>query len=78
MAASPKQDRHVREGELMTPIFIDEELRRAGLATQGQIPSLTPKGREWLRAMEDLETEEVAAGGEAAADLILSTNALIR
>jgi hypothetical protein len=61
----------------MTTIIIDQ-LRHAGLATRTQFPSLTPKGREWLRAMEGLETEEVAAGGEAAADLILSTNALIR
>ncbi|MGH2729588.1 MAG: hypothetical protein ACRDJI_03155 [Actinomycetota bacterium] len=58
--------------------YIVDELQHAGLATQAQSPMLTPKGRQWLRAMEDLETEEIAAGGEAAADLILSTNALIR
>jgi hypothetical protein len=54
------------------------ELRDFGLLDQSEIPHLTTKGREWLRLLEDLGTQEVADQGEAAADLILSTNGLFR
>jgi hypothetical protein len=53
-----------------------EELRRAGLLeTTGD---LSPRGRLWLRQLEDIETQEVTDAGEAAADLILSTSGLVR
>jgi hypothetical protein len=55
-----------------------EKLREAGLARGSQKPVLTPRGREWLRAMEELETEEIADSGGAADDLIVSTSGLFR
>jgi predicted transcriptional regulator len=55
-----------------------EELRQAGLLDQAESPHLTPKGREWLRALEDAETQEVADLGEDAADLVLSTSGIFR
>lgn len=54
------------------------ELRNAALVSEGSIPILTRKGREWLRVLEDLQREEVVADSEAAADLVLSTNGLFR
>jgi hypothetical protein len=62
----------------MTPSPIVQELCDSGLAAGSDDIELTSKGREWLRALEDLESEEIARGGEAAADLILSTSALVR
>ena len=49
-----------------------------GLVDDLPAPHLTEKGRSWLRALADVETNEVVDSGEAAADLILSTNGLIR
>jgi hypothetical protein len=54
------------------------ELRNAALVSQGSAPVLTHKGREWLRVLEDLQSEEIVADSETAADLILSTNGLVR
>lgn len=54
------------------------ELRQVGLLDGSPEPHLTAKGRDWLKALEDLETQEVSEYGEAAADLILSTNGLFR
>ena len=61
----------------MTAMTIDE-LRRVGLLDGSPEPHLTSKGRDWLKYMEDLETQEVSEYGEAAADLVLSTNGLFR
>ena len=55
-----------------------DDLRSAGLLDSSPEPHLTAKGRDWLKALEEAETQEVAELGEAAADLILSTNGLIR
>jgi hypothetical protein len=59
-----------------TPIL--EELFDVGLIDGAGGPHLTPKGRNWLRTLEDVETSEVAESGETAADLVLSTNGLFR
>lgn len=55
-----------------------DELREVGLLDSAPQPHLTTKGRVWLKALEDLETQEVTDLGESAADLILSTNGLFR
>jgi hypothetical protein len=54
------------------------DLQDEGLIDDLAPPGLTDKGRDWLRALADLETDEVALGGESAADLVLSTNGLFR
>jgi hypothetical protein len=61
----------------MAPTSKVEPLRRQGLTTEAENPMLTPKGREWLRLLEDLENEEIAQAAETA-DFVLSTNALFR
>ncbi len=55
-----------------------DELREVGLLDGTAQPHLTAKGRDWLKALEDVETQEVTDLGESAADLILSTNGLFR
>ena len=54
------------------------ELRQVGLLDGSPEPHLTAKGREWLQALGDIETQEVSEYGEQAADLVLSTNGLFR
>ena len=54
------------------------ELTDKGLIDSLPAPHLTEKGREWLRTLADVETNEVVNNGEAAADLVLSTNGLFR
>ena len=54
------------------------ELRQEGLLDGSPEPHLTAKGRDWLKALEDIETAEVSEYGEQAADLVLSTNGLFR
>ncbi|MDQ4145217.1 MAG: hypothetical protein M3198_16050 [Actinomycetota bacterium] len=54
------------------------ELCDKGLVDRLGEPHLTDKGRVWLRALADLETNEVVDNGEAAADLVLSTNGIFR
>ena len=54
------------------------ELRQMGLLDGSPEPHLTAKGRDWLKALEDVETHEVSEYGERAADLVLSTNGLFR
>ena len=54
------------------------ELCDKGLIENLGEPHLTDKGRVWLRALADVETEEVVDNGEAAADLVLSTNGIFR
>ena len=54
------------------------ELRSLGLLDGSREPHLTAKGRDWLKALEDVETEEISERGELAADLVLSTNGLFR
>jgi hypothetical protein len=55
-----------------------EEMREAGLLTESLEPHLSDRGRDLLRALEDLETQDVVDTNEAAADLVLSTNGLFR
>lgn len=55
-----------------------DELRSIGLLDGSPEPHLTAKGRDWLKALEDIETHEVSEYGEQAADLVLSTNGLFR
>jgi len=54
------------------------ELRQVGLLDGSPEPHLTAKGRDWLKALSDIETDEVSEYGEQAADLVLSTNGLFR
>jgi hypothetical protein len=61
----------------MAIVTIDE-LRSAGLLDQMESPHLTIKGRDWLRVLEDVETQEVTDLSESAADFVLSTNGLFR
>lgn len=61
----------------MTNAMMDQ-LRASGLLAGDASPALTPKGRDWLRALEDVGTQEVVDSGEAAADLVMSTNGLFR
>lgn len=58
----------------MTATLINE-LREAGLLL-GSEPFLSDKGREWLRQLEDVETEMLAE--DWAADFVLSTHAISR
>jgi hypothetical protein len=55
-----------------------EEMREAGLLTESLEPHLSHRGRDLLRALEDLETQDIVDTNEAAADLVLSTNGLFR
>ncbi|MGH2746642.1 MAG: hypothetical protein ACRDKB_01790 [Actinomycetota bacterium] len=59
-----------------SPIVAD--LLNAELVSEGPAPVLTSKGREWLRVLEDLQSEEIAADSDTAADLVLSTSGLFR
>ena len=59
-------------------VTIRAELRQVGLLDGSPEPHLTAKGRDWLKALEDIETEEVSEYGEQAADLVQSTSALFR
>ncbi len=64
--------------EQMYPQGTRAELRQIGLLDGSPEPHLTAKGRDWLKALEDIETQEVSEYGEQAADLVLSTSGLIR
>jgi hypothetical protein len=55
-----------------------EELRHAGLLEAAGDPHLTEKGRDWLRALDDLEAQEVVEGMTSSMDLVISTNGLYR
>ena len=55
-----------------------EEMREAGLLTETSEPHLSDRGRDLLRALENLESLDTVDGNEAAADLVLSTNGLFR
>ena len=55
-----------------------DELCDNGLIDDLNAPHLTDKGRDLLRALADVETNEVVDDGEAAAHLVLSTNGLFR
>ena len=56
-----------------------EDLRTVGLIDQDMNhPHLTNKGREWLRSLEELETQEVADSMDTTMDLILSSHGLLR
>ena len=55
-----------------------EELMQAGLCDDSDEHHLTAKGRDWLRALEQIQMRERAAGDDASEDLILSTNGIFR
>lgn len=61
-----------------TTMTFRSELRQIGLLDGSPEAHLTAKGRDWLRALADLETEEVSEYGEQAADLVMSTSGLFR
>ncbi|MGI8775621.1 MAG: hypothetical protein ACR2KQ_11575 [Actinomycetota bacterium] len=67
----------------MTATLINE-LREAGLLL-GSEPFLSDKGREWLRQLDDVETQTLVKDVEThnlaedwAADFVLSTSAISR
>lgn len=49
---------------MATPRLFDD-LRGTDLVSEGSAPLLTDKGREWLRALEELQEGEVSQSGEA-------------
>jgi hypothetical protein len=56
-----------------------EELIQTGLCDGStEQHHLTLRGRDMLRTLEDLETQEVVDQSDAAADLVLSTNGIFR
>lgn len=55
-----------------------DELVQMGLCETLESPHLTAKGRDWMRALENVEAHEEFDRDERAADLILSTNGLFR
>ena len=62
----------------MSPTATLQQLHETGLVVDRPALHLTDKGRDWLRALADVETHEITEAGEAAADLVLSTNGLVR
>ena len=52
------------------------ELREAGLLQGMDAFHLTDKGRDWLRQLEDVETQDVVE--DQSADFVLSINAISR
>ncbi len=54
-----------------------EELQALGLL-EGRLPHLTERGQDFLRLLADIQGGEPSDASEAAADLVLSTSALIR
>lgn len=60
-------------------VTLIDALREAGLLDGVGTPHLTDKGRDWLRALEDVHGDEVVEQLDgAAADLVLSTSGLFR
>lgn len=58
-----------------------DELVQMGLCETSESPHLTAKGRDWMRALENVEAHQEYdrdEQDERAADLILSTNGLFR
>lgn len=65
-----------REGVITVTAIMINEMRELGLLEGIEGPHLTPKGREWMRQLEDLTNEEISE--DWAADLVLSVNGLSR
>ena len=61
----------------MAPYTMNQ-LQEAGLLDEQTSPHLTAKGRDWLRALEELETSEIVENDELQADLVLSTSGIFR
>ena len=55
-----------------------EDLVQAGLCDEPEGHHLTPKGRDWLHALEEMQVSEMVDLNDAAADLVLSTNGIYR
>ena len=56
-----------------------EELMQAGLCDGTEGHHLTPKGRDWLRALEEMQVREsITNGDDASEDFVLSTNGIFR
>ena len=63
---------------MRSPATIDE-LHAAGLLDfSSDVPQLTEKGRDYLRVLDDAESEELTPTGDSAADLVLSTYGVFR
>jgi hypothetical protein len=55
-----------------------DDLLHAGLLEPKPEPHLSPKGRDWLRVLEGLQTDEVTLAGSSDEDFVQSTSALFR
>jgi hypothetical protein len=54
------------------------DLIEAGLLSDLAEPRLTVKGRDWLRVLEDVLTQEIAATAQSDEDFVQSTSGLFR
>ncbi|MGH2786947.1 MAG: hypothetical protein ACRDJV_03425 [Actinomycetota bacterium] len=61
----------------MSSVEIDD-LLQAGLLEPRSEPHLSSKGRDWLRALEGLQTDDVTQAGSSDEDFVQSTSALFR
>lgn len=55
-----------------------EELMQAGLCDGSDEYHLTAKGRDWLRALEEMQQRESLRDVEASEDFVLSTSGIFR
>lgn len=69
------KDDHRKGVITVTGVMINEMLE-LGLLEGLESPHLTHKGQEWMRQLEDLDSEAVTH--DWAADLVLSVNGLSR
>ena len=67
-----------REAVRQLTATVLDELVQMGLCETQDSPHLTAKGRDWMRALENVDAHEEFDRDERAADLILSTNGLFR
>jgi hypothetical protein len=55
-----------------------EELVQAGLCDESEQHHLTAKGRDWLQALEQMQSAGESDFNDASADLVLSTSGIFR
>lgn len=55
-----------------------EELMHLGLCDGSDEHHLTAKGRDWLRALEEMQLRESLLDADASEDFVLSTNGIFR
>ena len=55
-----------------------EELMLAGLCDGSEEHHLTAKGRDWLRALEEMQMRDGITSYDASEDFVLSTSGIFR